>query len=93
MEIHWVPWEKVITDKKLGSLGVGSLKALNTSLIVKHMWRLRVEQRALWVNVIKGIHNIQNKPNEYYSKKTMTGTWKNITGAKKNLEKKGVSTD
>ncbi|XP_023729370.1 uncharacterized protein LOC111877058 [Lactuca sativa] len=73
-KIHWVTWEKVIADKKLGGLGVGSLKALNTSLIVKWFWRLRVEQRALWAKVIKG-------------------TWKNITGAKKDLEKKGVSID
>nr|KAJ0188284.1 hypothetical protein LSAT_V11C900489440 [Lactuca sativa] len=50
-KIHWVTWEKVIEHKEAGGLGLGSLRDLNLSLIVKWWWRLRLNQDTLWSQV------------------------------------------
>ena len=34
-KISWVAWEKVVTSKETGGLGLGSLRAFNLSLIMK----------------------------------------------------------
>ena len=73
-----------------GGLGVGSIKALNTALIVKWWWRLRSNPDLLWSRAITGIHNLHSKPDDYYANKNITGTWKNIAGMKKELVKAGI---
>lgn len=66
-KIHWVSWDKVVAPKSEGGLGVGTICTLNTSLLVKWWWRLKTKQYSLQVNVIKGIHNLCNKPHDYLS--------------------------
>nr|KAJ0226270.1 hypothetical protein LSAT_V11C100034450 [Lactuca sativa] len=61
-KINWVSWEKVTAPREADGLGLGSLKALNLSLIVKWLWRLKTDGSTLWSMVIKGIHNLYNKP-------------------------------
>lgn len=88
--IHWVSWEKVIADKDKGGLGVGSLKSINISLLVKWLWRLRSESSTQWAKVITGVHKLHDKGDDYYSMKSMTGVWNNIAGIKRELEKRGI---
>lgn len=90
-KINWVSWGKVTAPKENGGLGLGSLKALNLSLIMKWWWRLRVENTCLWSKVIEGIHNLKNKPRDYMSKQSITGVWKNITQARGELMKVGIN--
>lgn len=68
-KINWVSWEKVTAPREADGLGLGSLKALNLSLIVKWLWRLKTDGSSLWSKVIKGIHNLYNKPADHISKK------------------------
>nr|GEV58141.1 RNA-directed DNA polymerase, eukaryota, reverse transcriptase zinc-binding domain protein [Tanacetum cinerariifolium] len=46
--ISWVKWSKVCSNKNVGCLGVGSLKAMNLGLSGKWIWRFLNEQEALW---------------------------------------------
>ncbi|KAL4572985.1 hypothetical protein LXL04_019777 [Taraxacum kok-saghyz] len=83
-------WDKVIASKQNGGLGVVSIKALNTALMIKWWWRLRTNPQLLWCRAIAGIHNLHSKPPDYYANKRIIGTWKNIAGVKKELIKAGI---
>lgn len=48
--------------KEMDGLEIGSLKALNTILVVKWWWHLKSEPSSLWNRAIVGIHNLQSKP-------------------------------
>lgn len=39
-KINWEAWEKVISPKEHEDLGVGSIRSLNITLLVKWWWRL-----------------------------------------------------
>ena len=41
---HWVDWSNGVADKKVGGLGVGTLKAQNIALLTKWWWRLKNEK-------------------------------------------------
>ncbi|KAL4578020.1 hypothetical protein LXL04_014135 [Taraxacum kok-saghyz] len=91
--IHWVAWETVIESKNNGGLGIGSLRALNIGLTTKWVWKLRSETDSLWNRIIRGIHNIHNKPDDYLSKKSISGVWNSIAGIRLELIKFGVPSD
>ena len=60
-KIHWVDWQKMTSPKTVGGLGIGSLKAANTALLVKWWWRLKVDNQALWATVITTIHGVTER--------------------------------
>ncbi|CAI9301072.1 unnamed protein product [Lactuca saligna] len=66
-KIHWVAWDIVTASKEAGGLGMGTIKSLNISLMVKWWRRLRTEASTIWTAVIKGIHNLNSKPDDYYA--------------------------
>lgn len=92
-KIHWVLWDKVVAPKESGGLGIGTIKSLNISLLMKWWWKLRIESHHLWVQVISSLHNLKSKPDDIYSKKSLTGVWNNIVGIRKALEKKDIPVD
>nr|GEV88292.1 RNA-directed DNA polymerase, eukaryota [Tanacetum cinerariifolium] len=57
-KISWVNWNKVITPKEKGGLGVSSLYALNRGLLFKWVWRFLTQGSSLWARVIKAIHGM-----------------------------------
>lgn len=57
-KMYWVSWEKVMTFKKKGGLGVSSFFALNGSLVFKWIRGFRANQDALWVRVVKSILDV-----------------------------------
>ncbi|GJY78581.1 hypothetical protein Tco_0484382 [Tanacetum coccineum] len=52
----WVKWNKVLTPKDKGGLGVSSLFALNRGLMLKWVWRFYSQKCSLWTKVIKAIY-------------------------------------
>ena len=88
-KIHWVSWEKVTARKSDGGLGVGSIRDLNTCLLLKWWWRLKQEKNALWAKAIRGIHNLHDKPLDHLVNKNITGVWKSIIAARRNLNAQG----
>ncbi|GJU65495.1 RNA-directed DNA polymerase, eukaryota, reverse transcriptase zinc-binding domain protein [Tanacetum coccineum] len=57
-KISWVNWNKVISPKEKGGLGVSSLYALNRGLLFKWVWRFLTQGSSLWARVIKAIHGM-----------------------------------
>ncbi|GJS46790.1 RNA-directed DNA polymerase, eukaryota, reverse transcriptase zinc-binding domain protein [Tanacetum coccineum] len=55
-KISWVAWDKVVSPRNKGGLGIGSLVASNNSLLIKWWWHFRNEGTSLWCNVIRSIH-------------------------------------
>nr|KAJ0197364.1 hypothetical protein LSAT_V11C700352090 [Lactuca sativa] len=91
--INWVAWQSVTAPKETGGLGMGSLRALNLSLITKWIWRLKVDNSGLWSKVIKGIHNLHGKPAQLICKKTLPGVWSRVAGVQDELKKFGIDID
>nr|GEZ81644.1 RNA-directed DNA polymerase, eukaryota, reverse transcriptase zinc-binding domain protein [Tanacetum cinerariifolium] len=57
----WVSWNKVLTSKEKGGLGVSSLFALNRALMFKWVWQFFNQRDSLWVRVIHAIHGIDGR--------------------------------
>ncbi|GKD71579.1 hypothetical protein Tco_1325669, partial [Tanacetum coccineum] len=51
-KIPWIAWKSVLASKVKGGLGIGSLEALNLSLLQKWRWRFFNSPQALWVKVV-----------------------------------------
>nr|GEW29146.1 RNA-directed DNA polymerase, eukaryota, reverse transcriptase zinc-binding domain protein [Tanacetum cinerariifolium] len=54
--ISWVKWESTFARQHHGGLGIGSIKAKNSSLLGKWWWGFLNEEDALWCRVVKAIH-------------------------------------
>ncbi|GKB61025.1 RNA-directed DNA polymerase, eukaryota, reverse transcriptase zinc-binding domain protein [Tanacetum coccineum] len=57
----WVKWNKVLSSKEKGVLGVSSLYALNRALLFKWVWRFTTQKSSLWARVITAIHGVDGK--------------------------------
>lgn len=86
-KIRWVAWERVIAPKCVGGLGLGSIKALNISLLVKLWWKLKACPNALWAVIVRGFHCLQPADSIIKVASGMSGTWKNIVRCKAELGK------
>ncbi|XP_052625777.1 uncharacterized protein LOC128132828 [Lactuca sativa] len=76
--IYWVKWDKIIAPKKVGGIGLGSIKATNISLLAKWMWRLKADESSMWSKVIRSIHNLEGRHWCVFANRSNTGVWKNI---------------
>ncbi|GJW14260.1 reverse transcriptase domain-containing protein [Tanacetum coccineum] len=47
-KISCIAWDKVISPRHKGGLGIGSLLASNQSMLSKWWWRFHAEENALW---------------------------------------------
>nr|GEY47481.1 RNA-directed DNA polymerase, eukaryota [Tanacetum cinerariifolium] len=55
-KITWVSWDKVLTSKKNGGLGVLSFHTLNRALLLKWVWRFLSQDGSLWYRVIQALY-------------------------------------
>ncbi|GJW55102.1 RNA-directed DNA polymerase, eukaryota, reverse transcriptase zinc-binding domain protein [Tanacetum coccineum] len=60
-KISWVSWKRTMASRDTGGIGVASLFALNRALMFKWVWRFFVQNKSLWVRVIKAIHGQDGK--------------------------------
>ncbi|KAJ0600400.1 putative reverse transcriptase zinc-binding domain-containing protein [Helianthus annuus] len=80
----------MITSKKRGGLGLGSIKEANMALLLKWWWRLRDDNEHLWAKVILALHGRKWKKELIPLNKNQSGIWKNIAAVQKDFEKKGI---
>ncbi|GJY41450.1 RNA-directed DNA polymerase, eukaryota, reverse transcriptase zinc-binding domain protein [Tanacetum coccineum] len=83
----WVKWEKVLTAKDKGGLGVASLYALNRGLLVKWFWRFYNQETSLWKKVIQAIHGRDGNVHSI-NKSAVHSCWTTIV---KEIRRLGVS--
>jgi len=76
--IHWISWDKMTAPKKVGGLGIGSLKAMNLALLAKWWWKLKTEPASLWARVIKTVHKMEGNTNGKLAHRDRRGVWLNI---------------
>nr|GEV41030.1 RNA-directed DNA polymerase, eukaryota [Tanacetum cinerariifolium] len=56
-KLHWIAWNRVLSARDFGGLGVGSLDAFNEALLFKWIWRFRDNSNALWEHNVSSIHD------------------------------------
>ncbi|GJR55266.1 RNA-directed DNA polymerase, eukaryota [Tanacetum coccineum] len=76
-KIAWISWKDAIAPLNQGGIGIGSLDACNISLLAKWWWRWKIEDLALWKQVIHAIHgSIEGESIKKKSKKETVNFWK-----------------
>ncbi|KAL4586442.1 hypothetical protein LXL04_011078 [Taraxacum kok-saghyz] len=78
-KICWIGWEKVLTPKRNGGLGVISLRATNLSLLTKWLWKFKKELNSLVVKIITALQSKNNIWQTFPAKADRAGVWRNIT--------------
>ncbi|GJY08595.1 putative RNA-directed DNA polymerase, partial [Tanacetum coccineum] len=88
-KIQWIEWKSVLAPKKYGGLGIGSLQALNLSLIQK--WRLRYvhNHHSLWVKVVSSIHG-SSIDGISFNNLQKNSIWARIINSIKGMHDKGI---
>ncbi|GJY16235.1 putative UDP-glucuronate:xylan alpha-glucuronosyltransferase 5 [Tanacetum coccineum] len=90
-KIPCIYWNSVLASKLKGGLGIGSLEALNLSLIQKWRWRFFNSPQALWVKVISEIHGSYGTAGSvFFHQCGGSGTWSRIVGAINDMHDKGI---
>ncbi|KAF5806717.1 putative reverse transcriptase zinc-binding domain-containing protein [Helianthus annuus] len=77
-KLHWVAWEKITIPKNKGGLGITRLEDCNDALILKWLWRYRLEGDVLWKKVIDAIHFKARNWELYPVVRGGGGVWLNI---------------
>ncbi|GKA69408.1 RNA-directed DNA polymerase, eukaryota, reverse transcriptase zinc-binding domain protein [Tanacetum coccineum] len=86
----WVKWNKVLTPKDKGGLGVSSLFALNRGLMLKWVWRFYSQKCSLWTKVIKAIYGEDGNLNKDVSGGVRT-CWTSIVYEVRVLQGRGIN--
>ncbi|KAF7807009.1 ribonuclease H [Senna tora] len=59
--LHQISWNKICIPRRLGGLGILSLKDMNLAFLFKLVWQLLTYDNALWVRFFKGRYGITDK--------------------------------
>nr|GEX95053.1 hypothetical protein [Tanacetum cinerariifolium] len=89
-KITWVNWNSCLASKAMGSLGIGSIFALNVSLLFEWVWRFRTTSNSLWVNVIKDIHGHDGGIESGRAGKLSHSPWNSIIRTVSHLQAKVI---
>ena len=84
-KICWISWDKVLTPKKSGGLGVISLRAANLALLGKWLWRLKSDASSLWARLVLSIHSSSRVWKFFPVRLDISGVWKNIVSISNDL--------
>ncbi|XP_022032645.1 uncharacterized protein LOC110933746 [Helianthus annuus] len=82
-KLHWVPWDRVASPKKMGGIGIRNLKEVNIALLSKWGWRFMTDKDNLWVKVISAIHSGGSNWDFFPSRKSFGGVWCSIVSVLK----------
>lgn len=86
MKINWVAWSTLVKLKNKGGLGIRYLHSLNVALLVKWLWRLKLEINSLWYKSIKAWHNILSMDGKPLIKVGLSDVWLAIATINVDLE-------
>nr|GEY48443.1 RNA-directed DNA polymerase, eukaryota [Tanacetum cinerariifolium] len=71
-KITWAAWDKVLSSKNNGGLGVSSFYALNRALLLKWVWRFLSHDCLLWSQIIRAINGSRL---DFHSRKFWLDVW------------------
>ncbi|GJZ75704.1 RNA-directed DNA polymerase, eukaryota [Tanacetum coccineum] len=84
-----IEWKSVLAPKKYRGLRIGSLQALNLSLIQKWRWRYVHNHHALWVKVVSSIHG-SSIDGISFNNLQKNSIWARIINSIKGMHDKGI---
>ncbi|KVI01510.1 Endonuclease/exonuclease/phosphatase, partial [Cynara cardunculus var. scolymus] len=87
-KLNRVAWERVLSDKKSGGLGIGSLRALNLAMLAKCWWRERTQVQATWNAAVSLCNSLQFVSRNSRSRRTV---WSNIKSIETDLGDIGIN--
>ncbi|PWA41601.1 RNA-directed DNA polymerase, eukaryota, Reverse transcriptase zinc-binding domain protein [Artemisia annua] len=89
-KVTWVKWNTCLASKAMGGLGIGSIYALNVSLLFKWIWIFRCYTNDLWAKVIKGIHGQHGGIGTERLAKSNASPWNVIVRSVSQLQLEGI---
>ncbi|GKA96279.1 RNA-directed DNA polymerase, eukaryota, reverse transcriptase zinc-binding domain protein [Tanacetum coccineum] len=90
-KIAWVAWEKVISPRDQGGLGIGSLRVSNLAMLAKWWWRFLNEEDSLWCKVIRSLHGLDGGLIDNSTSSLKSGCWFNVLKLKDDLCDIGIN--
>lgn len=76
--MHWVRWDKVVSSRGEGGLGVGSLFSFNRSLLFRWWWRFYHCPNLLWIHLVKAIYGTDGGVRSLIPKRSYNVPWNGI---------------
>ncbi|XP_021975310.1 uncharacterized protein LOC110870437 [Helianthus annuus] len=77
-KIHWVAWDRVTKSIKDGGLGLSKLEDNNYAMLLKWLWRYRVENGALWRKFVDAIHGSNRRCETIQCNNRFSGVWSRL---------------
>ncbi|KAJ0797670.1 putative RNA-directed DNA polymerase [Helianthus annuus] len=90
-KIHWVGWDLVTRPKKCGGLGLTKLDVSNNALLLKWIWRYRMEVKSMWRKVIDAIHGSKRRWQSVPCNFNIRGVWCKIVNCGSKLILNGTA--
>ncbi|KAJ1433705.1 ribonuclease H [Sesbania bispinosa] len=83
---HSISWNRIIMPKKLGGLGVRSMRLINTSLLGKLVWKFLSNEDKLWIEVLKAKYLKYDSILSVSAKARDSYIWRGILRARDSLK-------
>ncbi|XP_021990642.1 uncharacterized protein LOC110887042 [Helianthus annuus] len=87
----WVTWNDIMAPKEFESVGIGSLREANVTMLAKRWWRFKVDKNSIWRKVVWSIHHTARLWSGIPSKLSMPGPWKQVARISQDLTDWGVN--
>ncbi|KAL0429893.1 UNVERIFIED_CONTAM: putative mitochondrial protein [Sesamum radiatum] len=81
-KIHWLKWNKLTTPKMLGGLGLRDLRAFNTAMLAKQLWRLLIYPESLVGRLLKARYYPDSSILDAELGSRPSFTWRSVISAK-----------
>ncbi|GJV63889.1 tetrapyrrole biosynthesis, uroporphyrinogen III synthase [Tanacetum coccineum] len=89
-KLQWAKRDSILNSKKKGGLDVGSLWAVNQSLLFKWRWRFLNGNNMPWVKLIKSCHGTEGGFLDGGTTPPKSGVWASIVKACMKLHTRGL---
>ncbi|KAK9064831.1 hypothetical protein SSX86_016213 [Deinandra increscens subsp. villosa] len=80
----------MVAKKKVGGLGIGSIRAAILGLLLKWIHRLKDEGDRLWALVVKAIHGGGRNWDTIPCNRLVSGPWKQVVSTLEDIRKLGI---
>ena len=90
-KMSWIAWDKVLSPRDRGGLGIGSLTSCNQAMLAKWWWRFRNENHALWRKVICSIYGPSGCLDDNSPIRSNSGVWYHIVRLRHDLLKVNIN--
>nr|GEU80058.1 RNA-directed DNA polymerase, eukaryota, reverse transcriptase zinc-binding domain protein [Tanacetum cinerariifolium] len=89
-KMSWIKWERCVSSKEKGGLGIGSIFGLNMGLLFKWIWRILTRPSDLWAKVICSIYGHYGGAFCDLPSRLKQNTWGSILTSVHRLKEKGI---